>query len=877
MALAEIPPSRTARPAGRVPPHNLEAEESLLGAMLLSKDAIVAATEVGVAADEFYKPAHGHIFEAITSLYGAGEPADPVTVAEELNRAGLLEAMGGPALLVTLQARTPATSSAARYARIVSEHALLRRLIGVAGEIAELGYALPDDVIAAVDRAESMVFDVAQRRVTDTTAPIRELLDASLTRLEMLYEKGDAITGVPTGYHGLDELLSGLQPSSLVIVGARPAQGKTAFSLGIASHVALEANRPVLFFSLEMSHLEITQRILSAEARVDATRMRNGRLAEADWTKISHAIGRLAEAPLYIDDNPQATVMEIRSKARRLRSRLGDLGLVVIDYLQLMTGRTRAENRQVEVSEISRGLKVLARELACPVLALSQLSRNLELRQDKRPMLADLRESGCLTADTRVLRADTGAEISLGELLLRGERDIPVWSLDDRLQLVAATMTHVFPSGVKETFELRLASGHRVKASANHPFLTLDGWTRLDRLEVGTRIAVPRAVPEPLDPVTWPEAEVVMLAHLLGDGCVAPRQPVRYTSADPANIEAVEAAAGHFGITPRRVRQQRWWHVYLPAPYPQARGRRNPVQAWLAPMGLDHLRSHEKFVPPGVFSLPRSQAALFLRHLWATDGSVGFHRHQARIYYASTSRRLVDDVQRLLLRFDVRSRVKEVRKGDHRPGYHLYVHGAENQLRFIEEIGVHGARGEDLPAIAVRLRDIVGSTTLDTVPIEVWDEIRDRMRETGLSARALAARMGTASSGSALYERAPGRERLGALATVLDDPRVGELASSGVFWDEVVAVVALGEEPVYDATVAGTHNFIADGIVVHNSLEQDADVVMFLYRDETYNPESADRGTAEVLVAKHRAGPTGMDRLAFLDHYTRFANMARGV
>jgi len=402
MAVAELPP-RGARPDARVPPHNLDAEESLLGAMLLSRDAIVAATEVGLGADDFYKPAYGHVFDAITTLYGAGEPADPVTVADELRRANLIEAIGGPAVLVSLQASTPATSNAARYARIIGEHALLRRLIGVASEIAEIGYSVPDDVIAAVDRAESMVFDVAQRRVTDTMAPIKELLDASLTRLEMLYEKGDSITGLATGYHGLDELLSGLQPSTLNIVGARPATGKTAFALGMASHAALEARRPVLLFSLEMSHLELTQRILSAEARVDATRMRNGKLAESDWTKLSHAIGRLAEAPLYIDDNPQATVMEIRAKARRLKSRIGDLGLIVIDYLQLMTGRTRAENRQVEVSEISRGLKILARELEVPVVALSQLSRQLELRADKRPMLADLRESGSLEQDADVV------------------------------------------------------------------------------------------------------------------------------------------------------------------------------------------------------------------------------------------------------------------------------------------------------------------------------------------------------------------------------------------------------------------------------------------------------------------------------------------
>src|SRR3954453_6962544 len=225
MAVAELP-SRGARADGRVPPHNLDAEESLLGAMLLSRDAIVAATEVGLGAGDFYKPAHGHVFDAVTTLYGAGEPSDPVTVAEELRRAGLLDAIGGPAILLGLQASTPATSNAVRYARIIGEHALLRRLIGVASEIAEIGYSVPDDVIAAVDRAESMVFDVAQRRVTDSMSPIKELLDATLTRLEMLYEKGDSITGLPTGYHGLDELLSGLQPSTLNIVGARPATGK---------------------------------------------------------------------------------------------------------------------------------------------------------------------------------------------------------------------------------------------------------------------------------------------------------------------------------------------------------------------------------------------------------------------------------------------------------------------------------------------------------------------------------------------------------------------------------------------------------------------------------------------------------------------------
>lgn len=409
--------------APRVPPHNLEAEESLLGAMLLSRDAIAVALE-RCSATDFYKPSHAHVFQAITALYSSGDPADAVTVADELRRAGTLEEVGGPASLVALQANTPAISSAGRYAEIVEEHALLRRLIGVAGEIADLGYSLPEDVIGAVDRAEAMVFEVAQRRTADSIASLEELLSKSLDRLEELYDRGEAITGVPTGYTDLDELMSGLQPSNLIVVGARPSMGKTAFALGMAANAAA-AGTPVLFFSLEMSHLEIAQRVLCAEARVDASRMRNGRLHEDDWGKISHAIGRLGSAPLHIDDNPNVTVMDIRAKARRMKSREG-LGLVVVDYLQLMTGRGSAENRQVEISEISRGLKLLARELEIPVIALSQLSRTLESRADKRPMLADLRESGAIEQDSDVVMFVYRDEVYNAESSDRGTAEILV-------------------------------------------------------------------------------------------------------------------------------------------------------------------------------------------------------------------------------------------------------------------------------------------------------------------------------------------------------------------------------------------------------------------------------------------------------------------
>ncbi len=388
----------------RVPPHNLRAEESVLGAMLLSREAIAEVVE-NLDPDHFYRPAHGHLYDAIMGLYGAGEPVDAVTVAEELQRAGLLEELGGPSLLLDLQATTPAISNAGHYAKIVEEHALLRRLISVSNEIAESAYEVPDDVIKAIDEAEAKMFEVAQKRVTNTTAEIKDLLSATIDRLEMLYERGDAITGTTTGYLDLDNMLAGLQPSAFYVIGARPAMGKTAFALGMAANAAMnpESAKPALVFSLEMSQLELSQRMLCSDALVDSSKVRTGQIGEAEWTRISHAVGRLAEAPIYIDDNPHTTVMEIRAKSRRLKSRVGEIGVVVVDYVQLMTGRSGAESRQVEVSEISRGLKILARELEAPVVALAQLNRSLEQRVDKRPMLSDLRESGALEQDADVV------------------------------------------------------------------------------------------------------------------------------------------------------------------------------------------------------------------------------------------------------------------------------------------------------------------------------------------------------------------------------------------------------------------------------------------------------------------------------------------
>ena len=369
--------------------------------MLLSGDAIGTAVE-RLRADHFYVPANGLVFEAIESLYSSSEPVDCLTAADQLERTGGLAAAGGPERLLALEAATPTLAHVDRYARIVEDAALLRRLLAAAAEIADMARSYPEDTHHAVDAAEALVFRVAQHRITDTTSVLHDLLGDTLDRLEELSTGDLSPRGLLTGFGKIDDLLVGISPASLVVVGGRPSMGKTSFGLSIAHNVALAGN-PVMVFSLEMSSEEVASRLLAQDARVNATKMRSGPLNQEDWGRIAPATGRLGEAPIWIDDNPAVTVTEIRAKARRLRSRLGSLGLIVVDYLQLMSGRSTAENRQVEIAEISRGLKVLARELNTPVLALSQLSRNLEQRSDKRPMLADLRESGSIEQDADVV------------------------------------------------------------------------------------------------------------------------------------------------------------------------------------------------------------------------------------------------------------------------------------------------------------------------------------------------------------------------------------------------------------------------------------------------------------------------------------------
>ncbi|GAA3814932.1 replicative DNA helicase [Cellulomonas soli] len=1185
----------------RTPPQDLDAERSVLGGMMISKDAIADVIEQ-LRGQDFYRPAHEVVYDAILDLYGRGEPADAITVADELTKRGEITKIGGAPYLHTLISSVPTAANAGYYARIVRERSILRKLVEAGTRIVQLGYGTDGgDVDEIVNNAQAEVYAVTERRASEDYLPLSEIIGGTVDEIEAAGHRGEGMIGVPTGFSDLDRLTNGLHPGQMIVVAARPAIGKALaldtplptpsgwttmgevqvgdrliaadgtpttvvaatdvlvdrpcyrvtfddgtqivadalhewatrtraerrgsgadasirtteeiaatlrcrtaearanhsvetasplllpeaslpldpYALGVwlgdghsgsarftsadpeiamriegrgldvvlseaasttsgaarlytlrlpdeapvtsrpcdvcgtefaparsqvrtcgrscggrakavaprltvpptcpdcgrpssglrrcqechsahgtvqgllrtlgvlgdkhipavylrgsetqrrellaglldtdgtvnptgspqltftnrrlaldtrelvhslgyrtgmstrpvrgrnvessvaytitfttdddvfalerkrlvhkerrrpstprlrqrfvveveridsvpvrcveidhASHLYLASESMVpthnstlgidivrsaaikhgmtaVVFSLEMSRNEITMRLLSAEARVHLQKLRTGQMGEDDWQKLAATMGKISEAPLFIDDSPNMSLMEIRAKCRRLKQR-HDLKIVVIDYLQLMSSGKRVESRQQEVSEFSRALKLMAKELEVPVIAISQLNRGPEQRTDKKPQMSDLRESGCLTEDARILRADTGAETTLGELYALGAKDVPVWALDERLQYVRRHLTHVFPTGTKPAYRLRLASGKEVTATANHPFLTYEGWTPLGDLEVGSRLGVPRHVPGPERTGVRSDEDVRMLARLVIG---------RATTASAVWADEV-------------------W---------QSQGVR---------------------IPNVAFHLPKEQIALFLRTAFSEAASVELDDSLGRVALPATDRSVLDGLARLLLRFGISVRVRRL-GGAHR----LEIVGRDDLRRFLQEVGLDGR------SVAA------ASTLLDRVRAKATDD--GAQQEWRADLRQVLTGAVTAAVGGADTKRVP----LGHIVDVLDRVDMDVDAVNDLLWDEVVAIESVGERAVFDATVLGTHNFIANGIAVHNSIEQDADMVILLHREDAYEKESPRAGEADLIVAKHRNGPTDTITVAFQGHYSRFVDM----
>jgi replicative DNA helicase len=472
---------------GRVPPHDLDAETSVLGSILLDPLSIAKVLQF-LHPEDFYRENNGQVYRAALDLFAAGEPIDNVTLAAQLQTMGMLDRIGGRTQLASMQSAVPTSANIEYYGRIIKEKAYKRRLISAGANIAGFGYDDGVEAEAAINQAQSLVFGVADDRDQRELSKLYDLLGPAMERISLQMESGQGVVGVPSGFHDLDRMTGGFKDSDLIIVAGRPSMGKTSMALNIALYAALEAKKSIAIFSLEMSKEQLTERLLTEQAQIDAQRLHRGLLSEAEFDRVSNALGPLGEAAIYIDDTPVMDELTLQLKARQAKMRHG-IDMILVDYLQLMHGRSRGDdNRVQEVSSISRALKGLARELRIPVIAISQLSRAPEQRPDKRPILSDLRESGCLAGDTPIYLPDTGTYVPIRELA--GTSGFRVLALDEKWwRMDAKTVTNAFATGTKPVFKLTTKLGRRIRATGNHKFRTIEGWKRLDELKPGDRIA----------------------------------------------------------------------------------------------------------------------------------------------------------------------------------------------------------------------------------------------------------------------------------------------------------------------------------------------------------------------------------------------------
>ncbi len=866
----------------RFVPANPEAEQAVLGSLLIDPDAVLRVASF-LRAEDFYQEKNGWIYQAILDLHERREAADFVTVTDELERRRQLTEVGGASYVLDLINAVPTAIHVEHYARIVERTSVLRKLIRGASQIAQLAYEeTAEDIQDIVDRAEQIIFGIAENRVRRDLVPVSAIMGDVVERIDYLYRHRGQISGVPSGFKLIDRVLGGFQKSDLIILAARPGVGKTSLALSIAQNAARKYGKRVAIFSLEMSNEQLVQRLLAAETGIDSQRLRLGDIhGEEEWHKLMEAANALAESPIYIDDTPALSVMDLRTKARRMYHEHG-MDMLVVDYLQLMTGDRRSENRVQEISTISRALKGLARELSVPVLALSQLSRAVEGRQDKRPILSDLRESGCLTGDSRVVLADTGASVPISELA--GKSGFRVLALNEAtLKLEPCEVSRAFSTGWKPVYRLVTALGREIRATANHPFRAFSGWKRLDQLTVGDRIAVPRRLPTLGIGTPLSTAEAALLGHLIGDGCTLSGHAIQYTTCEFDLAEEVMKLSRHvFGsrVQPRVNHERRWYQVYLSATDHLAQGVRNPVAAWLSDLGVFGLRSHEKRVPDVVFQQTNEAIASFLRHLWATDGYIRpphiQQRHPA-LYYATSSPQLAHDVQSLLLRFGINAVLKTRKPSNKgRTPYYVWIMGRTDILAFADSIG---AVGEHMTASLAECEQWcesrVANANRDVIPRDVWcSVVVPAMTRNTVTAPQMQKAPDSAYAGTGLYRQNVRREPVYRLAPAVGgDEQLTNLASSDVYWDEVTSIEPAGEEVVFDLTVPRHHNFVVNNIIAHNSIEQDADVVMFIYREEMYVEDTERQNIADVIVAKHRNGPTGTVSLYFRKELTQFRDL----
>lgn len=871
----------------RLPPHNEEAEQAVLGSVMIDPDYLVELDFL--KPEHFYYGKHGWILTAMRQLLDKGMPIDFVTLGDRLRTqpAGstgenLLDSIGGDVYLVGLFNAVPTAINAVHYGRIVEANYMRRQLIQAASQVANLAYEDDGgDIEEVISKAQHLVGDVAAGTGAKHITHVKEMMANALDHIEKSREI--EVTGIPTGYKDLDMILGGLQGGDFIVIGARPGMGKTALMNGMRI-AAAKHNYNVGCFDMEMSALQNALRMLAGESRVPSQNLRSGKLTVIEEPQVMEAAGELSLLNIYIDDSPVQTIESLMSRARFMYYRHG-INVIFIDYAQLI--ETTLRSRQEEVSQISRKLKALGRELNIPVVAAAQLSRALESRADKHPQLSDLRESGCLTGDTLIPLVDTGKTVRLDTLV--GKANFRTLALDEHdMKIKPAIVSNAFCTGIKRVYEITTNLGRKIKATANHKFLAFDGWRRADKFHEGDFIALPRV--NPLSSYHSQENQIsrdalAIIGRLIGDGCTLKGHGVQYVASTLELAEdMVQLVRNEFGESVRPYFEKgsgNCFVVYLSAKQNLTHGVRNPIAAWFDSMGIWNKRSHEKYVPQVVFESGVDGIAHFLKHLWATDGHVGLRNKRPEIYYATGSQRLAVNVQSLLLHLGINARIATVpqkKQGKHyRDQYHIHITGKDDVLTFINLIG---AVGTPQKMIINQIRDhysqTEANTNRDVIPAAAWHSIVKPAMKSSMSDRDLAKALEMSYSGSNLYKANLSRARALRVAKATQSEHLEMLAMSDVYWDRIKSIVFIGNEPVYDLTVEGHHNFVANDFIAHNSLEQEADIVMFIYRDEYYNPDTTERpNIAEITIAKHRNGPTGTVDLYWHSRLTTFRNLER--
>jgi len=854
-------------------PHDDEAECSVLGACFLDDDAPDTVRAL-VRPQDFFQSRGAITLEAIDAVRDRNEPVDIVTVAAELRARERWNTVGSD--WFHSLTNTCTVAHLARHCAIVRELAARRRTIVAAMEIVALGY---DGPVTSEYLNSANLKIAAATDVANDAEPVL-FADATIEAfavIETSRNSGQKITGTETRFRDLDALLAGLHPGQLIIIAGRPAMGKTSLAMNIATNIGL-ANlkvnklRPILFVSLEMPRIELTNRVLCAEARVDQTRLRAGLLTDDDFRALVAAGSSTFGMPLYIDDAGEADLLRVRAKARKLKHKDPDkdICLIVVDYLQLMkASRSDMNSREREISEISRGLKALAKELNVPIIALSQLNRAPETRpgKNRRPQLSDLRE--CVTGDTLLYDVQTGAQIPVVDLAA-GKRATAV-GIDERWRNATGRVAEAWSTGSKPVFRLQTRTGRVIRATDTHPLRRIDGWTALGQLCTGDCIAVPRSLPSPRKPLSvLTDDETRMLGYLTSDGSYLKHRSVNYTKADAALLaDVTRIALDRFGIV-AKPKPQRGLATELQLTVTGQGRQQNRLIEWLRQLGVFDQRGEVKRVPREIMRADNRTIGIFLGALWAGDGAIVPRKQGGwALKFPSTSMGLLRDVHHLLTRLGIVSVLGP-------PGRNskstmdiatITVADSAHIIAFANAIPMIGVKADKL-AIAWTDSLVHGRNAhVDRMPLEITERVRVASR---------AAKVSWPKLGYRCQGRTMCREDLASVAEILDAPELASLGTSDVLWDEIVSIEPDGIEETFDLRVPATGNFVANGIYAHNSgaIEQDADVVMFVYRDEVYNNESDDKGIAEIIVAKQRNGPTDTVYLRFINDITRFESAA---